>query len=156
MWISHVFDGRPLARISDLIYKETEEGTLFRARVQSENKIIQVKVWYVYCDDVPFWRDLVWYPEIMDPKDDGFYEACISGKIPDACLVEVKDIGFGFSGYLSSLPVDITHKPTAERPPSDGRPRAGEPKSEKPANKDAGANDNQGRPMTSRDQGIRQ
>ena len=131
MWISHIFSGRPLARVRDLAYVETKEGTRFRARVESKNKILQVKAWYVYCDYVPYWRDLAWYPEMMDPKDDGFYEAFIPGKIPDAWLVEVKDTGFGFSGYLSSLPVDITHKPTAERPPSDGRPKAWTPKNEK-------------------------
>jgi hypothetical protein len=153
MWISHVFDGRPLARIGDLTFQETEEGTLFRTRIQSVNKIIQVKAWYVYCDDVPYWRDLVWYPEMMEPKGDGFYEAFIPGKTPDAWLVEVKDIGFGFAGYLSSLPVDITNKPTAERPPSDGRPRTWEPKPENPNKQNEDANNNRGGPVASPDQG---
>ena len=47
MWISHVFEGRPLTRISDLGFEENEEGTIFRARIDSPNKIIQAKVWYV-------------------------------------------------------------------------------------------------------------
>jgi pimeloyl-ACP methyl ester carboxylesterase len=128
MWVAHVFDGRPLARISDLAYEETAEGTLFRARIQSPNRIIQAKVWYVYCDDVPYWRDLVWYAEFMSPKDGALWEGYVTGTLPDAWLVEVKDIGGGFAGYLSSLPQAITHKPTARRTSRGSRSRLWEPK----------------------------
>jgi pimeloyl-ACP methyl ester carboxylesterase len=61
MWVSHVFDGRPISCIEDLNHEEDAEGTFFRARVTSPNKIIQVRAWYVYSDD-EYWRDLMWYP----------------------------------------------------------------------------------------------
>ena len=64
MWVSHVFDGRPLTKIKSLHFEETEEGTVFRANIDTPNNIIQVKAWYVYCDDVPYWRDLTWFPQL--------------------------------------------------------------------------------------------
>lgn len=131
MWVAHIFDGRPITKISDLSHEETEKGTIFRACIHSPNKLIQVKVWYVYCDDVPYWRDLMWYPEIMKPKDGNFYEGYVEGKLPDAWLVEVKDVAFGFPGYISSLPRDITHKPTKERKSRGSRSRNWEPKIKK-------------------------
>jgi hypothetical protein len=131
MWVSHVFDGRPITTISDLSHEETAEGSIFRARIDSRNKIIQAKVWYVYCDDVPYWRDLVWYPEIMEPKEGNLYEGYVEGKLPDAWLVEVKDIASGFAGYISSLPQDITHKPTKERLSRGSKSRRWEPKEKK-------------------------
>ncbi|MBN1547520.1 MAG: hypothetical protein JW902_12760, partial [Syntrophaceae bacterium] len=108
MWTSHIFDGRPVAKISDLGYEETAEGTLFRARIDTPNKIIQAKVWYVYCDDAPFWRDLVWYPVIMQRREGTLFEGYVEGILPDAWLVEVKDIANGTAGYISSPPQDIT------------------------------------------------
>jgi hypothetical protein len=131
MWTSHLFDGRPVTRISDLSWSETETGTVFRARIDSPNKIIQVKVWYVYNDDIPLWRDLTWYPEIMKPLEGSIYEGYVDGKLPDAWLVEVKDIAHGFPGYLSSLPQDLTHLPTAERKSRGSRSRLWEPKIKK-------------------------
>jgi hypothetical protein len=126
MWVSHVFDGRPLTTIDGLEReeveagfswggREVEAGTLFKARITSPNKIIQVKVWYVYCDDVPYWRDLVWYPEFMVAAGDGTYQGFVKGKLPDAWLVEVKDTASGFPGYVSSLPQDVTGLPTETR-----------------------------------------
>ncbi len=137
MWVSHIFDERPIARISDLSHRENEEGTVFRARVQTLNKIIAVKIWYVYCDDVPFWRDLMWYPAYMRKKGE-FYETFITGKLPDAWLVEVKDSANGFTGYISSLPQDITHKQTENRYSRGWRSRHWEPKSHK--KKESGKN----------------
>jgi hypothetical protein len=115
MWVAHVFDGRPLSRISDLRCEETEEGTRFEARIASSNKIILAQAWYVYCDDVPYWRDLVWYPTLLYRKEGDLYEGYLQGKIPDAWLVEVQDTARGHRGYVSSLPQDITHKPVAKR-----------------------------------------
>jgi len=139
MWVVHVFEGRPLSRISDLSYRKVEEGfewggrqveagMLFRARIQFLNKIIQAKVWYVYNDDEPYWRDLVWYPEFMVRKKGGFYEGYVKGKLPDAWLMEVKDTAQGFPGYLTSLPQDITGKQTATRKSRGSRSRHWEPK----------------------------
>ncbi len=128
MWVAHIFDGRPIARISDLRHEVTKDGTLFRARISSPNKIIQVKFWYVYCDDVPYWRDLMWYPLYPARKEGDLYEGFLDGTTPDAWLVEVKDTAMGFPGYLSSLPQDITGKPTKERISRGWRPRAWAPK----------------------------
>jgi len=127
MWISHVFEGRPLTRISDLRAEENEEGTIFRARIDSPNKIIQTKVWYVFNDDPPFWRDLMWYPVYLTKEGD-LYEAFLPGKLPDAWFVEVKDLARGAVGYVSSVPQDITHKETKERVSRGWRSRNWEPK----------------------------
>jgi len=115
MWVAHVFDGRPLSRIGDLQCEETKEGTRFRARLKTANTIIMAQVWYVYCDDVPYWRDLVWYPTLLYKKKGNLFEGYLPGKTPDAWLVEVHDTAQGFRGYLSSLPQDITHKPVSRR-----------------------------------------
>ena len=114
MWISHVFDGRPLTRIEEPRHEEDAEGTKFTARIVSPNKVIQVRAWYAYTDD-EYWRDLMWYPERMRPRADGVYEAWVEGALPDAWLVEVLDTAHGFQGYLSTLPLDITHKATRRR-----------------------------------------
>jgi hypothetical protein len=115
MWVSHIFDGRPIAKIENLRHEETESGIRLRANIETPNKIIQVKAWYVYCDDVPYWRDLAWYPVMMRKKEENLFEANVGGNPPDAWLVEIKDIAQGFPGYISSLPIDITNKPAAER-----------------------------------------
>jgi hypothetical protein len=139
MWVAHVFNGRPITKISDLRYEEVDAdfvwggrkygaGTLFHARIDSPNKIIQAKVWYVYNDDESYWRDLVWYPEFMIPKGDGVWTGLVTGKLPDAWLVEVKDTAGGFPGYLTSLPTDITGKKTAVRKSRGSRSRNWEPK----------------------------
>jgi len=127
MWISHVFEGRPLTRISDLTFEENAEGTVFRARIDSPNKIIQTKAWYAYNDDPPYWRDLMWYPVYLRKAGD-LYEAFLPGKIPDAWLVEVKDLAGGAVGYVSSTPQDITRKETKERVSKGWRSRNWEPK----------------------------
>ena len=115
MWVAHVFDGRPITKISDLHVEKRNKGTTLRAKIQSPNKILQVKAWYVYCDDVPYWRDLMWYPAIMRKTHDNQYVTGVGGNPPDAWFVEVKDIAQGFPGYVSSLPQSITGKPAAER-----------------------------------------
>ena len=138
MWVSHVFDGRPLTRIDGLSWRPVEPGfvwggypveggTLFRARISSPNRIIQVKVWYVYNDDEPYWRDLVWYPEFMVRRNGDVYEGYVSGRRPDAWLVEVKDTALGFPAYLTSLPQDITGKKTETRLSRGSRSRQWEP-----------------------------
>lgn len=140
MWISHVFDNRAITQIDDLSFREVdkgfvwgnrpvEAGTIFRTRIKSPNKIIQAKVWYVYNDDEPYWRDLVWYPEFMIKQNDGYYEGYVKGKIPDAWLVEIKDTAGGHPGYLSSLPRDITGKKTETKRSGGSRSRHWTPKS---------------------------
>jgi hypothetical protein len=138
MWVTHVFNGRPITKIGELRHEAVGDdfvwggrkygaGTLFRARIDSPNKIIQAKVWYVYNDDEPYWRDLVWYPEFMVPQEEGVWAGFVKGKLPDAWLVEVKDIAGCFPGYLTSLPTDLTGKKTAVRQSRGSRSRLWEP-----------------------------
>jgi hypothetical protein len=108
-----------------------EAGAIFRARLTSPNKIIQAKVWYVYNDDPPYWRDLVWYPEFMISTGGGIYEGYVKGKLPDAWLVEAKDVAMGYPSYLTSLPQDITGMPTERRTSRGSRSRLWEPKKKK-------------------------
>jgi hypothetical protein len=111
MWVGHVFEDRPVAKISDLTYEKDGFGTKFRARIESDSKIIHVMLWNVYTGYVPpYWRDLLWRPSLMVKRDDGIYEGFVSGDLPDAWIIEVKDIAHGFPGYVSSLPQDITGK----------------------------------------------
>jgi hypothetical protein len=115
MWVSHIFDGRPITQINDLSFQKGSEGTYFRARIDTNNKIIQAKAWFVYCHDDPYWRNLMWFPVIMKRKQENLYEGYVSSELPDAWLVEIKDMPHGFPGYISSLPQDITYKPVKER-----------------------------------------
>ena len=117
MWVSHVFDDRPVAQVSDPSHEITPTGTLFRARIQDPNRIVQVRAWYAYCDDVPLWRDIMWYPVIMRCVDaeNGLYEGFEMGKTPDAWMLEVEDIALGVHGYVTSCPQDVTGLPTQER-----------------------------------------
>jgi len=125
MWITHVFDGRPLSRISDVSHQRQQGRTIFRARIESEAKIQVVKTWYVYTDDAA-WRDLMWYHLLMHKVGD-YYEATLSGKIPDAFMVEVGDIALGFPGYVSSTPRKLTDKAVIERQSRGSLPRLWEP-----------------------------
>jgi len=122
MWVAHIFDGRPLTSITDLRWEATKEGTNFSVRINSLNDLILVKAWYVYCDDVPLWRDLMWYPTLMQKNRDNVYTGYLRGKTPDAWLVEVLDTAQGFRGYVSSLPQNITQKPVAVRSGGGGFP----------------------------------
>ncbi|HOW74156.1 MAG TPA: hypothetical protein PKY77_26425 [Phycisphaerae bacterium] len=146
MWVSHVFDGRPISKVSNLSYEQKGPdfvwggrkygqggGTLFKCNIDSPNKIIQAKVWYVYNDDVPYWRDLTWYPEFMVPHKDGQWAGYVTGRLPDAWMVEVKDIANGFPGYVCSLPQDITHLPRERRTSRGSRSRNWAPLTTRPA-----------------------
>lgn len=126
MWVSHVFDGRPITQISDVSHERQDGRSLFRARIESEAKIQVVKAWYVYSDD-PAWRDLMWYHLLM-VKNGDHYEAVLGGKIPDAFMIEVGDIALGIPGYVSSLPQKLTDAPVIERRSRGSRPRLWEPR----------------------------
>ncbi len=136
MWTAVCFEQRPITRIRNLLHEEQGEdfewsgrrygaggGTLFKCAIDTPNKIIQAKVWYVYCDDEPYWRDLVWYPEFMVPQEDGSWAGYVKGRLPDAWMVEVKDIATGRAGYVTSLPQDITGKQTMRRSSKGSRSR---------------------------------
>lgn len=125
MWVSHVFDGRPITKISDVSHERLSDRTVFRARIESGAKIQIVRTWYVYSDD-PAWRDLMWYHLLMRKVGDR-YEAVLFGKIPDAFLVEVGDTALGVPGYVSSLPYKLTDAPVVERRSRGSLPRLWEP-----------------------------
>ncbi len=115
MWAAHCLDGRPVARVWDATHEESPEGIRFRAHIEDKNTIVQVRAWYAYCDDVPLWRDVVWYPVVMRPKEGDLWEGYERGKTPDAWMVEVEDVGGGFHGYVTSCPQNITGKEVRER-----------------------------------------
>jgi len=125
MWVAHVFDGRPLSRISELSHRRQQGRTIFRARIESEAKIQVVKTWYVYTDN-PAWRDLMWYHLLMHKVGD-HYEAVLSGKMPDAFMIEVGDTAKGFPGYVSSTPRKLTDAPVVERRSRGSLPRLWKP-----------------------------
>ena len=60
MWVSHVFDGRPISRITELKHERRAGANVYRARIESAAKVQMVKVWYVYATN-PTWSDLMWY-----------------------------------------------------------------------------------------------
>ena len=113
MWVAHVFDGRPITRISEVSHRLEKNGTVFRAKITSEAKVQVVKTWYAYTDD-PAWRDVMWYHVVMRPAGD-YYEGFLPGKKPDAFMIEVGDTAVGFPGYVSSLPQKLTDAPVLER-----------------------------------------
>jgi len=125
MFVSHVFDDRPVAIITDVKHEQTNDGIYFRARIEDRNRLVQARAWYAYCDDVPLWRDIVWYPVIMRRVDgpEPLYEGYERGKTPDAWMVEVEDIAQGVHGYVTSCPQNITGKPAEERTSRGSRSR---------------------------------
>jgi len=125
MWVAHVFDGRPITKISDVTHERQQGRTIFRAKIESEAKVQIVRTWYVYSDDEA-WRDLMWYHLLMRKVDD-HYEAVLAGKIPDAFMIEVGDIAQGIPGYVSSLPYKLTDAPVIERRSRGSLPRLWEP-----------------------------
>jgi hypothetical protein len=127
LWVSHIFDDRPIAKISDLKHTETDKRTIFQARIDCPNKKLLTLVWYTYCDDEPYWRDLMWYPATLRRKEGNLYEARLQGKMPDAWMVEVLDVSQGIRGYVTSLPMKLGDKEVKERKPRNGLPRLWEP-----------------------------
>lgn len=121
MWVSHIFDQRPITRIVDADHEKQKNKTIFRARLESKARVQIVRLWYVYTDD-DAWRDLMWYHLIMKKNGDA-YEAILHGKIPDAYMVEVGDIALGIPGYVSSTPQKLTDAKVIERVSRGSRPR---------------------------------
>ncbi|MCX6930710.1 MAG: PhoPQ-activated protein PqaA family protein [Verrucomicrobia bacterium] len=113
MWVAHVFDGRPITRISEVSHRQERNGTVFCAKLSGEAKVQVVKAWYAYTDD-PAWRDVMWYHLVMRKTGAG-YEAYLPGKKPDAFMIEVGDTALGFPGYVSSVPQKLTDAPVVER-----------------------------------------
>lgn len=124
MWVAHLFDGRPVASITEPSHEPTAEGTRFRARIVDPNLIVQARAWYTYCDDAPYWRDLVWYPVVMRPTgQEDWFEGYERGRTPDAWMVEVEDIAGGVHGYVTSCPQKISDLAVAERTSRGSRSR---------------------------------
>ena len=86
---------------------------------------MQVRAWYAYCDDVPRWRDIVWYPAVMRRSEgpEPLYEGYERGKSPEARMVEVVDVAQAVQGYVTRCPQTITGKPAEERPSRGSRSR---------------------------------
>jgi hypothetical protein len=125
MWVAHIFDERPITKISDVRCTRQSGRSIFRAKIESDAKVRIVRAWYVYTDDSA-WRDLMWYHLLMRKAGD-HYEAALPGKVPDAFMVEVGDIAKGFPGYVSSLPQKLTDAPVIERRSRGSLPRLWEP-----------------------------
>jgi len=121
MWVGHVFDGRPITKISEVSHRRDKNRTLFRAKIESKAKVQIVKAWYVYSDDKA-WRDLMWYHLLMRKNGD-YYEASLQGNIPDAFMIEVGDTALGYPGYVSSLPIKLTNAKVVERKSRGSFPR---------------------------------
>jgi hypothetical protein len=129
MWVAHVFDGRPITRISDLSHRLEKNGTVFRARISGEARVQVVKAWYGFTDD-PAWRDVMWYHLLMRPVG-GHYEGFLPGKKPDAFMVEAGDTAQGIPGYVSSLPQKLTDAPVLERVSRGPYPRLWSPETKR-------------------------
>ncbi len=123
MWASHIFDQRPVTRISEVKHRREDNRTIFTAKIESDARVQLVRTWYVYSDD-DAWRDLMWYHLLMKKKENSdYYEAVLYGKIPDAFMVEVGDIALGVPGYVSSVPHKLTDAPVIERKSRGSLPR---------------------------------
>jgi len=116
MWVAHVFDGRPISRITEMHHQHKDGRNYYRARIESKARVQFVRTWFVYADN-PEWRDLMWYEWIMQKRGD-YYETSVPGKKPDAFMIEVADTAMGFPGYVTSLPKKLTDAPVIERDPS--------------------------------------
>ena len=126
MWVAHIFDGRPITKISEVTHSRTDRKSVFRAKIESKAKIQVVKAWYVYTDN-PGWRDLMWYHLVMKPVGNGYYEIPLFGKTADAFMIEVGDTAQGVPGYVSSTPQKLTDAPVEERRSRGSLPRYWEP-----------------------------
>jgi hypothetical protein len=115
MWVAHVFDSRPITRISELSHEHREGRNYYRAKVEGDAKIRLVRVWYTFVDE-PGWNRNLWFDWVMEKKGD-HYETSVPGAMPDGYLIEVADIAQGILGYVTSLPQKISNAPVADRDP---------------------------------------
>ena len=113
MWVSHVFDGRPISRVTELKHERRNGANVYQAKIESKARIRLVKAWYVYATNAT-WSDLMWYDWPMENLGD-YYEARVPGAMPDAFMIEVADTAKGIPGYVTSLPQKLTDAPVVER-----------------------------------------
>jgi len=116
MWVSHVFDNRPITRITEYQHERRNNVNVYRAKIESKASIRLVKAWYVYATNAT-WSDLMWYDWIMEDRGD-YYEVRVSGAMPDAFMIEVGDTAMGIPGYVTTLPKKLTDAPVVERDPN--------------------------------------
>lgn len=115
MWVAHVFDGRPITKISDLSFERRDGRNYFRAKIEGDARIRMVRVWYTFAD-APAWNRNLWFEWFM-AKNGDYYEASVPSDMPDAFMVEVADTAQGIPGYVTSLPQKLTDAPVEERDP---------------------------------------
>jgi PhoPQ-activated pathogenicity-related protein len=113
MWVAHIFDGRPISRITETSHEYRDGRNYYRAKIESEAKVQVVRTWFVYADN-PQWRDLMWFEWIMQKRGD-YHETSVPGQKVDAYMIEVTDIAMGFPGYVTSLPIKVTNAPVLDR-----------------------------------------
>lgn len=113
MWVSHVFDGRPITRITEATHERRDGRNFFRAKIETDAKIRLVRVWYVFATNAD-WTGLMWYEWAMIKHGD-YYETSTPGAEPDAYLIEVADTAMGIPGYVTTLPQKVTDAPVVER-----------------------------------------
>ena len=102
MWVSHIFDARPVSRIVETSHGYRNGRHYDRAKIEGEAKVQFVRIWYVYPDN-PQWRDLMWFEWIMK-KNGEFNETSVPGKDPDADMIEDADTAMGFPRYVPAWP----------------------------------------------------
>ena len=113
MWVAHVFDGRPISKITEITHEYRDGRNYYRARVESKAKVQLVRTWFVYARN-PEWRDLMWFEWIMSKVGD-HYETSVPGRKSDAYMIEVADTAMGFPGYVTSLPIKLTDAAAKDR-----------------------------------------
>jgi len=115
MWVSHIFNKRPVVDITNVAFENNGNTTRYRAQISSSGSTIRmVRAWYAFCDH-PRWSDVMWYHVVMEPRGNGLYEGSMPGSFPDAFYVEVDDISQGVPGYISSLPQPMKDTPVIPR-----------------------------------------
>ncbi|MBN2024741.1 MAG: hypothetical protein JW809_18325 [Pirellulales bacterium] len=119
MWVAHVFNKRPITRITELAHERRGNANYYTAKIESKAKIRMVRVWYAYATN-PQWSDLMWYDWLMFDRGD-HYETGVPGAMPDAFMIEVFDVAQGVPGYVTSLPQKLTDAPVVERDPAKAR-----------------------------------
>ncbi len=117
MWVAHIFDGRPISKISEMTHEYRDGRNYYRAKVESKAKVQLVRVWFVYAHN-PQWRDLIWFEWLMTDRGD-YYETSVPGRKADAYMIEVGDIAMGYPGYVTSLPIKLTDEPVQDRKASE-------------------------------------
>jgi len=117
MWVSHIFDGRPVSKVVETSYEYRNGRNYYRAKIDSDAKVQLVRTWYVYATN-PQWRDLMWFEWLMWKRGD-YYETSVPGEPVDAYMIEVADIANGVPGYITSLPIKVSDAPVLDRKASE-------------------------------------